>query len=78
MTGVAVLIVAAGRGERAGGTVPKQYASLLGKESSIRVQYVEGSSAFGHCTSDDAKPLSILFPFPHIGVIARPKARTPR
>jgi 2-C-methyl-D-erythritol 4-phosphate cytidylyltransferase/2-C-methyl-D-erythritol 2,4-cyclodiphosphate synthase len=31
MSGVAVLIVAAGRGERAGGDVPKQYAPLLGK-----------------------------------------------
>ena len=31
MPGVAVLIVAAGRGERAGGAVPKQYAPLLGK-----------------------------------------------
>jgi len=31
MSGIAVLIVAAGRGERAGGTVPKQYAPLLGK-----------------------------------------------
>ncbi|HXC54029.1 MAG TPA: bifunctional 2-C-methyl-D-erythritol 4-phosphate cytidylyltransferase/2-C-methyl-D-erythritol 2,4-cyclodiphosphate synthase [Rhizomicrobium sp.] len=31
MSGVAVLIVAAGRGERAGGAVPKQYAPLLGK-----------------------------------------------
>jgi CO/xanthine dehydrogenase Mo-binding subunit len=30
-------------------------ASLLGMpETSIRVQYVEGASAFGHCTSDDA------------------------
>jgi 2-C-methyl-D-erythritol 4-phosphate cytidylyltransferase/2-C-methyl-D-erythritol 2,4-cyclodiphosphate synthase len=31
MSGVAVLVVAAGRGERAGGSIPKQYASLLGK-----------------------------------------------
>lgn len=31
MSGIAVLIVAAGRGERAGGPVPKQYAPLLGK-----------------------------------------------
>src|SRR5436190_6041421 len=31
MSGVAVLVVAAGKGERAGGTVPKQYAALLGK-----------------------------------------------
>ena len=31
MSGVAVLIVAAGKGERAGGTIPKQYAPLLGK-----------------------------------------------
>ncbi|MBL6936410.1 MAG: bifunctional 2-C-methyl-D-erythritol 4-phosphate cytidylyltransferase/2-C-methyl-D-erythritol 2,4-cyclodiphosphate synthase [Alphaproteobacteria bacterium] len=31
MAGVAVLVVAAGRGERAGGPVPKQYAPLLGK-----------------------------------------------
>ena len=31
MPGVAVLLVAAGRGERAGGAVPKQYAPLLGK-----------------------------------------------
>jgi 2-C-methyl-D-erythritol 4-phosphate cytidylyltransferase/2-C-methyl-D-erythritol 2,4-cyclodiphosphate synthase len=31
MSGVAVLVVAAGRGERAGGSVPKQYAPLLGK-----------------------------------------------
>jgi len=31
MSGVAVLVVAAGTGERAGGAVPKQYASLLGK-----------------------------------------------
>jgi 2-C-methyl-D-erythritol 4-phosphate cytidylyltransferase / 2-C-methyl-D-erythritol 2,4-cyclodiphosphate synthase len=31
MPGIAVLIVAAGRGERAGGAVPKQYAPLLGK-----------------------------------------------
>ncbi len=31
MSGVAVLIVAAGRGERAGGRIPKQYAPLLGK-----------------------------------------------
>ncbi len=31
MSGVAVLVVAAGKGERAGGAVPKQYASLLGK-----------------------------------------------
>jgi 2-C-methyl-D-erythritol 4-phosphate cytidylyltransferase / 2-C-methyl-D-erythritol 2,4-cyclodiphosphate synthase len=31
MAGVAVLIVAAGRGERAGGAIPKQYAPLLGK-----------------------------------------------
>jgi len=31
MAGVAVLVVAAGRGERAGGAIPKQYASLLGK-----------------------------------------------
>jgi 2-C-methyl-D-erythritol 4-phosphate cytidylyltransferase/2-C-methyl-D-erythritol 2,4-cyclodiphosphate synthase len=31
MSGIAALIVAAGRGERAGGSVPKQYASLLGK-----------------------------------------------
>ncbi len=28
--GVAVLVVAAGKGERAGGVVPKQYAPLLG------------------------------------------------
>ena len=31
MSGVAVLVVAAGKGERAGGSVPKQYAPLLGK-----------------------------------------------
>jgi len=31
MSGVAVLVVAAGNGERAGGAVPKQYAPLLGK-----------------------------------------------
>jgi 2-C-methyl-D-erythritol 4-phosphate cytidylyltransferase/2-C-methyl-D-erythritol 2,4-cyclodiphosphate synthase len=31
MSGIAVLVVAAGRGERAGGSVPKQYAPLLGK-----------------------------------------------
>src|ERR1700704_3883656 len=31
MSGVAVLVVAAGRGEGAGGSVPKQYAPLLGK-----------------------------------------------
>jgi len=31
MSGVAVLVVAAGKGERAGGTVAKQYAPLLGK-----------------------------------------------
>ena len=31
MSGVAVLLVAAGRGERAGGTVPKQFAPLLGR-----------------------------------------------
>src|SRR5476649_786756 len=31
MSGVAVLLVAAGKGERAGGALPKQYASLLGK-----------------------------------------------
>jgi 2-C-methyl-D-erythritol 4-phosphate cytidylyltransferase/2-C-methyl-D-erythritol 2,4-cyclodiphosphate synthase len=31
MPGVAALIVAAGRGERAGSAVPKQYANLLGK-----------------------------------------------
>lgn len=31
MSGVAVLVVAAGKGERAGGLVPKQYAPLLGK-----------------------------------------------
>ncbi|MBV9904961.1 MAG: 2-C-methyl-D-erythritol 4-phosphate cytidylyltransferase, partial [Alphaproteobacteria bacterium] len=31
MSGVAVLIVAAGKGERAGGTLPKQYAPLLGR-----------------------------------------------
>ena len=31
MSGVAVLVVAAGRGERAGGPLPKQYAPLLGK-----------------------------------------------
>jgi 2-C-methyl-D-erythritol 4-phosphate cytidylyltransferase/2-C-methyl-D-erythritol 2,4-cyclodiphosphate synthase len=31
MPGVAVLVVAAGKGERAGGAVPKQYAPLLGK-----------------------------------------------
>ncbi len=31
MSGVAVLVVAAGQGERAGGAVPKQYAPLLGK-----------------------------------------------
>ena len=31
MSGVAVLVVAAGKGERAGGAVPKQYAALLGK-----------------------------------------------
>ncbi len=31
MSGVAVLMVAAGKGERAGGTLPKQYAALLGK-----------------------------------------------
>lgn len=31
MSGVAVLVVAAGKGERAGGAVPKQYVPLLGK-----------------------------------------------
>jgi len=31
MAGIAVLVVAAGKGERAGGVVPKQYAPLLGK-----------------------------------------------
>jgi 2-C-methyl-D-erythritol 4-phosphate cytidylyltransferase/2-C-methyl-D-erythritol 2,4-cyclodiphosphate synthase len=31
MSGVAVLVVAAGKGERVGGAVPKQYAPLLGK-----------------------------------------------
>ena len=31
MSGVAVLVVAAGKGERAGGSMPKQYAPLLGK-----------------------------------------------
>jgi 2-C-methyl-D-erythritol 4-phosphate cytidylyltransferase / 2-C-methyl-D-erythritol 2,4-cyclodiphosphate synthase len=31
MTQIAILIVAAGKGERAGGEVPKQYAPLLGK-----------------------------------------------
>jgi len=31
MSGVAVLVVAAGKGERVGGIVPKQYASLMGK-----------------------------------------------
>src|SRR3569832_243135 len=31
MAGVAVLVVAAGKGERAGGGLPKQYAPLLGK-----------------------------------------------
>src|SRR6185437_4889234 len=31
MPGTAVVIVAAGRGERAGGAVPKQYVPLLGK-----------------------------------------------
>ena len=31
MSGVAVLVVAAGKGERAGGPMPKQYAPLLGK-----------------------------------------------
>lgn len=31
MSGVAVLVVAAGSGERAGGAIPKQYRSLLGK-----------------------------------------------
>ena len=31
MTSVAALIVAAGRGERAGGEIPKQYMSLLGR-----------------------------------------------
>src|SRR3569832_66961 len=31
MPGIAVVIVAAGKGERAGGAVPKQYVSLLGK-----------------------------------------------
>ena len=31
MAGIAALIVAAGRGERAGAAVPKQYATLLGK-----------------------------------------------
>ncbi|HEY4941332.1 MAG TPA: bifunctional 2-C-methyl-D-erythritol 4-phosphate cytidylyltransferase/2-C-methyl-D-erythritol 2,4-cyclodiphosphate synthase [Rhizomicrobium sp.] len=31
MSGVAVLVVAAGRGERAGGAIPKQYVSLLGR-----------------------------------------------
>src|SRR3569832_460394 len=31
MAGVAVLVVAAGKGERAGGVLPKQYAPLLGK-----------------------------------------------
>lgn len=31
MSGVAVLVVAAGRGERAGGAIPKQYVPLLGR-----------------------------------------------
>ena len=31
MSGIAVLVVAAGRGERAGGALPKQYAPLLSK-----------------------------------------------
>jgi 2-C-methyl-D-erythritol 4-phosphate cytidylyltransferase/2-C-methyl-D-erythritol 2,4-cyclodiphosphate synthase len=31
MPGIAVLIVAAGRGERAGGVIPKQYVPVLGK-----------------------------------------------
>ena len=31
MPGIAVVIVAAGKGERAGGAVPKQYVPLLGK-----------------------------------------------
>jgi len=31
MPGIAVVIVAAGRGERAGGAIPKQYVPLLGK-----------------------------------------------
>jgi len=31
MSGVAVLVVTAGKGERVGGIVPKQYASLMGK-----------------------------------------------
>ena len=31
MSGVAVLVVAAGKGERAGGSIPKQYAVLAGK-----------------------------------------------
>lgn len=31
MSGVAVLVVAAGKGERVGGAVPKQYAPLMGK-----------------------------------------------
>jgi 2-C-methyl-D-erythritol 4-phosphate cytidylyltransferase/2-C-methyl-D-erythritol 2,4-cyclodiphosphate synthase len=31
MSGVAILVVAAGKGERVGGAVPKQYAPLLGK-----------------------------------------------
>ena len=31
MSGIAVLVVAAGKGERVGGIVPKQYASLMGK-----------------------------------------------
>ena len=36
-------------------------ATLLGMpETSIRVQYVEGASAFGHCTSDDAAHAAAL------------------
>jgi CO/xanthine dehydrogenase Mo-binding subunit len=36
-------------------------SSLLGMpEAKIRVQYVEGSSAFGHCTSDDAAQAAAL------------------
>src|SRR5512139_821949 len=31
MPRLAILVVAAGKGERAGGSVPKQYAPLLGK-----------------------------------------------
>ena len=34
MSRIAVLIVAAGKGERAGGNVPKQYAALLGQPMS--------------------------------------------